>query len=84
MSNIFSNSAILIIKLNQDNSQKLSFIIRNFSILLILFITLFPHTIIAASTLKSASEPDYPPFSFKNNNGDADGMAVELLHAATF
>jgi len=83
MSNIFSNSAISIIKLNQDDSQKLSFIIRNFSILLILFITLFPHTIIAASTLKSASEPDYPPFSFKNNNGDADGMAVELLHAAT-
>jgi len=38
---------------------------------------------IARTALHSAAEPDYFPLSFKNSQGQADGLAVELLHAAT-
>ena len=31
--------------------------------------------------LRSAAEPDYPPFSIVNPAGEADGLAVELLKA---
>jgi ABC-type amino acid transport substrate-binding protein len=31
--------------------------------------------------IKSASEPDYPPFCIINKNGRADGFSVELLRA---
>lgn len=33
-------------------------------------------------TLRSAAEPDYPPFSIVKADGSADGLAVELLKAA--
>ncbi|MDH5387663.1 MAG: transporter substrate-binding domain-containing protein [Gammaproteobacteria bacterium] len=51
----------------------------------LVFFTLltFSGTATAKHALNSAAEPDYPPLSFKNNQGQADGLAVELLHAVT-
>jgi ABC-type amino acid transport substrate-binding protein len=34
------------------------------------------------NTIKSASEPDYPPFCVVDANGNADGFSIELLRAA--
>jgi len=35
-----------------------------------------------ARVITAAAEPDYPPFSMVNENGDPAGFAVELFHAA--
>ena len=45
---------------------------------------ILPATFIAAAEepLRSASEPYYPPLSLIGEQGQADGFAVELLHAA--
>jgi two-component system sensor histidine kinase EvgS len=37
---------------------------------------------IAQSPLRSATEPDYPPFSMVTPEGEADGLAVDMLKAA--
>jgi len=34
------------------------------------------------NTILIASEPDYPPYCFVNENGNADGFSVELFQAA--
>ncbi|MCP4997098.1 MAG: transporter substrate-binding domain-containing protein, partial [Gammaproteobacteria bacterium] len=39
--------------------------------------------VVAATVLNSAAEPDYPPLSIKDDQGQANGFAVELLRAAT-
>lgn len=44
--------------------------------------TITPSLSVAASPIQSGAEPDYPPFSFQNEQGEADGLAVELFRAA--
>ncbi|MCP4043629.1 MAG: transporter substrate-binding domain-containing protein [Gammaproteobacteria bacterium] len=56
---------------------------------LIALLLLFPlvsvnsSAIAAEPVLESAAEPDYPPLSIENPEGQAGGFAVELLRAAT-
>ena len=52
--------------------------------LLLSFLALtFSTSAVAITALHSAAESDYFPLSFENTQGQADGLAVELLHAAT-
>jgi len=54
------------------------------NITLLAFCLLFVNTFAFAdnrTTIKSASEYDYPPFSLVNKDGKADGFSVELLRA---
>lgn len=49
--------------------------------LLLIWLATMPE-VLAAPRLQSAAEPDYPPLSFRNKDGHADGMAVDMLRAA--
>ncbi len=58
-------------------------IISIFSICIIVGVGFFQSVHAQGNTIiKSASEPDYPPFSVVDKNGQADGFSVELLRAA--
>ncbi|MBC8206325.1 MAG: PAS domain S-box protein [Kiritimatiellales bacterium] len=50
--------------------------------ILLLFFLVFGSGLSFSQTLRSAAEPNYPPFSIVNPDGSADGFAVELLRAA--
>ena len=45
-------------------------------------IACFLPTLSFAAPVRSAAEPDYPPLSIVNLDGQADGLSVELLRAA--
>ncbi|MCP4313538.1 MAG: transporter substrate-binding domain-containing protein, partial [Bacteroidetes bacterium] len=53
------------------------------ALLLLLILTVISPTVVAGTVLNSAAEPDYPPLSIKDDQGRANGFAVELLRAAT-
>ncbi|MCP4043573.1 MAG: transporter substrate-binding domain-containing protein, partial [Gammaproteobacteria bacterium] len=59
------------------------------TVALVAMLLLFPLVSVTSSAtaaepvLISAAEPDYPPLSIENPEGQADGFTVELLRAAT-
>ncbi|MCK4706068.1 MAG: transporter substrate-binding domain-containing protein, partial [Gammaproteobacteria bacterium] len=59
------------------NKQQINFYIG----FLFLLILLANTSAVRAELLKSAAEPDYPPLSMVDENGEAMGFSVDLLNA---